>query len=283
MSAALRPAGAHVAKSRLLKLLVIKSAFDLLFIGALAVSYDLRVFNPYLRGWLDEANGEWASGWVIDQATRDAQVEVQLYVDNNFIDSQLATQPRPDLVRAGVVRADKHGFLFFMPPLAPGAHEARVFAVYQGAEGNRRALHLIGQPKRFTTENLAAAPYFRGWLDEANQTSVRGWVVNTAAYSAPVEVQLYLDGRLVERRQTDQARKDLLAAGITGDGKHGFFFFTPPLAPGEHEARVFAVQPAAAAGQGQTLRLIGRPVRFNVNTGVIIQPQGVPVEEDSLP
>ena len=272
--------------SRLTKFLVIKSIIDVLFVGALAASYDLRVFNPFFRGWLDEANAEWVNGWVLDQSEPGARVEVQLYVDGEFVDSRQADQPRPDLARAGVAEDERHGFFFFTPPLAPGEHEARVFAVHRGGEGNRRALHLVGKPMRFTTEDLPAEPYFRGWLDEANSVSVRGWVVNREAISEPVAVELYVDGRFVERRSTDQPRPDLAAAGLSGDARHGFLFFTPALAPGEHEARVFAVRGVRGEGQGadRSLRLVGRPLRFNVaDSGVIVAPKGTPSEEDTLP
>lgn len=274
--------GKSVAAARLIKFLVVKSVIDVLFVGALATSYDLRVFNPYFRGWVDDAGPEWVRGWVVDQSAPDARVEVQLYIDGRFVESREADRPRPDLVAAGVARDERHSFFFYTPPLQPGAHEARVYAVHRSREGNRRALHLIGRPMRFTSEDLPAEPYFRGWLDEATPVTVRGWVVSREVTDAPVEIHLYIDGRFAESRKTDQPRADLAAKGLPASGKFGFLFLTPALTPGEHEARVYAVREASGA-EGRSLRLVGRPRKFNIpDSGVILAPKGMPADEEGL-
>ncbi len=266
----------------LIKFLVVKSIIDVLFVGVLAASYDLRVFNPYLRGSVDDAGPEWVRGWVVDQSAPGERVEVQLYIDGRFADSRAADSPRPDLVAAGVAEDERHSFFFYTPPLEPGEHEARVYAVHRGREGNRRALHLLGRPLRFTSEDAPLEPHFRGWLDEANPVTVRGWVVSRERPDAAVEVHLYVDGRFVEGRATDQARADLAAAGLRADNRHGFIFFTPALTPGEHEARVYALR-EGGEGQGRSLRLVGRPQKFEVpESGVILAPKGAPADDEGM-
>src|SRR5918911_590142 len=126
MPVTLRSGARGRATTRLIQILVIKSVLDVLLVGALATRYELRVFNPFFRGQLDEANPEWVTGWVVDESAPRAQVEVQLYVDGAFADSRAADQPRPELVAAGITRDERHGFFFYTPPLAPGEHEARV-------------------------------------------------------------------------------------------------------------------------------------------------------------
>jgi len=108
-------------------------------------------------------------------------------------------------------------------------------------------------------------PFFRGTLDIADARQVYGWVVNQAEPQTHVEVQLYIDGRFAGTRSANVSRPDVKAAGRAEDENHGFFFDTPPLAAGQHEARVYAVQ-MSGEGQRRTLQLIGKPFSFSVTT-----------------
>jgi hypothetical protein len=107
-------------------------------------------------------------------------------------------------------------------------------------------------------------PFFRGTVDEADARHVYGWVVNERAPGLRVEVQLYVDDRFVASRVADLPRPDVKAAGRAQDERHGFSFDTPPLGPGEHEARVYVVH---ESGQGvrRTLQLLGTPKHFRVD------------------
>lgn len=109
----------------------------------------------------------------------------------------------------------------------------------------------------------AFMPYFRGALDLANSSHVAGWALNQAAPELRVEVQLYIDGRFAGNRFADLPRPDVVAAGRASDENHGFSFETPPLAEGEHEARVYAVH-ASGEDARRTLQLVGKPLRFSV-------------------
>ena len=245
--------------------LVVKSIFDVLFVGVLVAHFYYTDFNPSFQGALDYAGVRGVKGWAVDQSAAGMPVEVQLYIDGRFVDSRLADYQRADLVTAGIAPDERHGFYFFLPPLEAGAHEARVYAARTGL-GARRPLRLVGAPIRFQPEETPAEPDFRGWLDEANEVSVRGWVVRRAALDERVPVALYIDGHFIERRAADQSRPDLATSGIPGDGRHGFFFFTPSLSTGAHEARVY-VEQSGDDGQTRTLRLIGRPLRFQSISG----------------
>jgi hypothetical protein len=137
-----------------------------------------------------------------------------------------------------------------------------------------RRLHLlVGVPTALTLLVGAAAvwlsavffpPHFQGWGEVTREGAVAGWAVNRAAPSERVEVQLYVDGRFVAGRTADQPRPDVAAAGHARDERCGYSFKLPPLAPGPHEARVYAAH-AVGAGSYLTLQLTGRPLRFNVD------------------
>ncbi|HKQ99758.1 MAG TPA: hypothetical protein VJT09_03745 [Pyrinomonadaceae bacterium] len=109
----------------------------------------------------------------------------------------------------------------------------------------------------------AFTPFFRGSLDLADAHSVAGWAVNQADPQSHVEVQLYIDARFAGNGMANVSRPDVQAAGRAADENHGFVFETPPLAEGQHEARVYAVH-ASNEGQRRTLQLIGKPLTFSV-------------------
>jgi hypothetical protein len=113
------------------------------------VGFYLTAFAPNLRGELDEANAQRVAGWAIDHAAPQAHVEVQLYIDGNFVASRKADSPRPDVLAAGLASDELHGYIFNTPPLAQGAHVARVYAVHESGEGARRTMQLVGKPLRF--------------------------------------------------------------------------------------------------------------------------------------
>jgi hypothetical protein len=110
----------------------------------------------------------------------------------------------------------------------------------------------------------AFTPFFRGTLDYADAHRVAGWVVNQAEPQTHVEVQLYIDGSFAGNRRADLSRPDVKAAGRAEDEWHGFTFDTPPLAAGQHEARVYAVH-MSGEGQRRTLQLVDKPLVFNVS------------------
>ncbi|MEP6743085.1 MAG: hypothetical protein ABJB61_11350 [bacterium] len=246
---------------RLINFLIVKSMLDVLFVGVVAVGFYYRAFDPYFQGTLDEAGPEQVAGWVVNQRAPDAPVEVQLYIDGRFADSRAADYPRPDIVAAGAAADARHGFFFYTPPLEAGEHEARVYVVHASFGGRLRTLQLLGTPARFRSEALPADPFYRGWLEDANQQIVRGWVVNRDVPAERVEVHLYIDGRFIEQRAADYPRPELYAGKLLSDERHGFLFFTSQLSEGGHEARVYA---ARTHDGGRQLLLVGRPLRFHV-------------------
>jgi hypothetical protein len=258
-------------RRRLTYYLIVKTIFDVLLVAVLALGFYLTAFNPYFHGWVDDANSRWIRGWVIDSREPAEEVEAQLYIDGRFVESQPANQQRPDIVASRLAENEPHGFFFNTPSLEEGEHEARIYAVHVSGEGVRRTLQLIGKPFRFITEANLAEPYFRGWVDEANMKYIKGWIVDSAKPAANPEVQLYIDKRFIESRAANQPRLDIVAAGLAEDEKHGFFFTTPALEEGEHEARVYVVHESAEK-RGRILRLVEKPIRFVVKAAVAGRP-----------
>ena len=143
-------------RQKLFQLLIAKSVLEALLVTALGVNFYLVVTNPHLRGWLDQADTRTIAGWVVNEKVAGARVEVQLFIDDRFIEYRLADAFRPDVRQAQRADDDWHGFVFRTPPLAPGEHEARVYAVHRGRSADRRTLQIVGKPLRFRVDGDSA-------------------------------------------------------------------------------------------------------------------------------
>jgi hypothetical protein len=91
-------------------------------------------------------------------------------------------------------------------------------------------------------------PRLRGAIDVADQTRVAGWAVAPEAPEVALEVQLFIDEKLVASKLADEERTDLVRPGVTSNPNHGFNFDLTQinLAPGRHAAQVYTLRPAGA-------------------------------------
>ncbi|MDQ3743933.1 MAG: hypothetical protein M3444_06105 [Acidobacteriota bacterium] len=146
------PAPGTAARRRLATLLLAKLTLDLLFVAALAVYAHSVSFHPFFTGSLDNADASSVRGWVVDRGRAGEAVEVQLYVDGQFVADSLADQPRPDVSARGFAPDERHGYVFVLAPLPAGEHEARVYAVHASRGDSRRTLQQIGAAYRFNVK-----------------------------------------------------------------------------------------------------------------------------------
>ena len=111
----------------------------------------------------------------------------------------------------------------------------------------------------------AFPPTFHGWGEVVVEArSISGWVVSASDPWRRVEVQLFVDGKLVGTQVAHLSRPDVVAAGWSRDDWHGYSFTVPALASGTHEARVYALH-HSDNGDRYSLQLLGDPIRFEVN------------------
>jgi len=145
----------HFSRRTLVQILIAKSVAEALLVTAVAAGFYLTTTNSQLRGWLDQADAHTISGWAVDGKSSASHVDVQLFIDDRFIENRNASDFRPDVHQAERSDDDWHGFVFKTPPLTRGEHEARVYALYRGSSSARRTLQLLGKPLRFSVD---AAP-----------------------------------------------------------------------------------------------------------------------------
>ncbi len=145
-----RPASLSArARTRMTHLLVGKSIVETLFIATLAVVFLHGALHPGFRGSVDGAGAAGVWGWVVDEAAPGARVEVQLFIDGHFAAHGWADQTRADVLAAGRAKDEFHGFSLRLPPLPPGEHEARVYAVHADQGGELYTLQQVDKPLRF--------------------------------------------------------------------------------------------------------------------------------------
>jgi hypothetical protein len=135
-------------QSGLVNILIGKSVIETALIGAVAILFFAEAFPPFFHGW-GEATSKSISGWAVNNAAPWERVEVQLFIDGMFVANQRASLSRPDVLAAGWSSDPWHGYEFEVRSLAPGEHEARVYALHSSRDGTRRTLQLLGDPISF--------------------------------------------------------------------------------------------------------------------------------------
>jgi hypothetical protein len=135
-------------RSQLINLLIGKSILETILVATIAVVVFLNVFPPTFKGWGEAViETRTIAGWAVNDAEPWERVEVQLFVDGKLFGAQVAQLSRPDVAAAGWARDEWHGYNFAVSGLAPGEHEARVYALHRS--GDRFTLQLLGDPVAF--------------------------------------------------------------------------------------------------------------------------------------
>lgn len=137
-------------KSQLVNLLIAKSILETILVGTIALVVYLNAFPPTFHGWGEAVVATQSiSGWAVSDTDPWRRVEVQLFIDGQFVATQVAHLSRPDVVAAGWSRDEWHGYSFQVAGLSAGTHEARVYALHSSGKGARYTLQLLGDPIRF--------------------------------------------------------------------------------------------------------------------------------------
>ena len=142
---------APTAATKLLRAILAKAFLELLFICGIATYAAFVNYSPLLRGAIDVADQNRVAGWAHDPLVPAESLDVQLFIDGQFIAAQRADDLREDLVKAGATKHPRHGFHFDLQPvsLANGVHAAQVYALRTAVGTNQMLLPLSKQPVIF--------------------------------------------------------------------------------------------------------------------------------------
>jgi len=139
------------ARRKLAELLIAKSITETLLVATIAVAFYLTLFPPFYRGW-GETTARDIAGWAVNEASPWERVQVQLFIDGNFVAAAVANRSRPDVLAAGWSADEWHGYVIAAPPLPSGEHVAQVYALHSNGTGTRRTLQMLGDPIRFVVD-----------------------------------------------------------------------------------------------------------------------------------
>ena len=138
---------------KLAQALIAKSIAESILVGALAVTFYISAFPPTYHGW-GEVLPNGIAGWAVNQADPWERLEVQLFIDGEFVAGGTANQSRPDVVAAGWARDEWHGYKFTgLTFHGPGRHQARVYVLHSSRQGSRQTLQMLGDPIWFDVDD----------------------------------------------------------------------------------------------------------------------------------
>ena len=120
-----------------------------LAILAISLYWNFSFFPPGFSGWGEVTRDQTIAGWAIQRNDPSKRVEVELYIDDQFAGYAVAELPRPDVVQAGWTSDPRCGYVFTLPSLSAGDHEARVYALARVRNGKNVTLQMTGNPLRF--------------------------------------------------------------------------------------------------------------------------------------
>jgi hypothetical protein len=98
----------------------------------------------------------------------------------------------------------------------------------------------IRSPNNDNHEPQNNARKYLGYIDLIDERGVRGWALSSNALENPVRVGLLLDGKIIGSVRANLPRNDLHSS-ISENGRAGFCFDQPPVAPGDESKLGVAV------------------------------------------
>ena len=174
-------------------------------------------------------------GWAVDPQSADA-VAVHVYVDGRIAGGVDANRQRADLAAAIPAYGPNRGFDGVLPA-EPGNRQVCAFVINEGPGDNQ----LLGCRNVTVLPPKAAKPF--GYLDLARSVdgnlNVAGWTIDPDT-AAPIDVHVYIDGRLAGGATANRERADVGTAFPSYGPRHGFDA-TFAAAPGPHTACVYGI------------------------------------------
>ncbi|HVX83283.1 MAG TPA: S8 family serine peptidase [Phycisphaerae bacterium] len=269
-----------------------------------AKSLEILLGDQQVQSRIEVVNNQTISGWMYDPNLGAASVIGEVLIDGHFFTTFVANQARQDLNAA--FGSPNHGFSVTLPGLTANGHTIQVYAlnVYPDAGGNIRHIFpsgTVNNPHNLNDTNSAynmnpvlvtnIAPNAinggtggnsggtitingnvppRGFVDFADPNHIVGWAFDPQAGPLPVNVIVYIDGKLVASGSADKNRPDLTVLGL-GSINHGFDIATPTnLTIGPHRVSVYALD--TTTGQpffiGSRTLLENAPLNFFVDNAV---------------
>lgn len=189
-------------------------------------------------GFLDKADCDTISGWVIDQNNLERLVEVEISIDNKPYINILANADRPDLQKTYGINGLKHGYKYAIPSGVSWKdgqnHTVSVKPCWKDAKPLSASGKTVNCPKPIPPK-VYVPDYAAGWISTECDEIV-GWAYDKNDLTKTIRVDFLLNDKLINSYQANLQRPELLTF-ITANPdaiKHIFVVSLPPLAKGNY-------------------------------------------------
>jgi hypothetical protein len=185
-------------------------------------------------------------GWAFDPNIAGPST-VLFYVDGRLAGTLAAGQARPDIGAAFPAAGPNHGFTAYLTPSA-GPHRVCAYALNDGAGGTPGigcgTVDAGAAAPPTTTVARGSVP--RGNVDGLNvgagRARIFGWALDPDT-TAPIDVHVYVDGKLAGITTASGERADVGAAFPGMGSAHGFAL-SVPVTYGHHSVCAYAIDDA---------------------------------------
>lgn len=201
------------------------------------INRDKKNENKVPYGALTFVNDSQISGWALDPDVEDQAISVDIFIDGEFLERQVADKLFAALVHRPDVKNPNHLWILDIPEKYKDGkeHSLSVFAVNNPDGANPE---LSGSPRFFRSE-VNNKPI--GFVDVVNANILGGWAYDADAGAEAVEVEIWIDGALWKTILADGNRPDLVPV-VCPEAEHGWSAPAPEiLKDGKfHVVRVYA-------------------------------------------
>jgi hypothetical protein len=199
------------------------------------------------HGSFDAAGGSLGtltvSGWVIDPDTAGA-IGVHVYVDGKFAGSTVASTSRSDVGKVYPGWGASHGFTTSVN-VSGGTHQVCVYGINAGLGTTNPLLGC----KSVSITSGSPSGHLEGVSTASNSLVAKGWTLDPNGPD-PINVALYVDGKLASTTSAALPRPDIAAAFPAYGPDHGFSV-SASVAAGSHQVCAYGIN--TGAGTSNTL------------------------------
>jgi hypothetical protein len=174
-------------------------------------------------GGFDICNKVVLAGWAYDADAATGAIDVEIWIDGELFAQVPANSKRETLFWSRMTPDAFHGFISTTPTqLLDGAtHTVRVYALNHPSGVK---VEVDGSPRQYRMEENTE-PMGGFWA--ATDNTLRGWAADPDLNTEPCELEIYIDGKLWEKRKADHHESWLVGSGFAPNPEHGFVI-TPP-------------------------------------------------------
>jgi Secretion system C-terminal sorting domain len=209
-------------------------------------------------GYLDTADCNSITGWVLDKANVERLVEVEISIDDKPYINVLANLEYPDLTKYYGANATKHGFKYVFPVgniFKDGLnHTVKVKPCWKDGKPLNQSGKVFNCPKP-EPPKVYIPDYVSGWVS-TECDEVIGWVYDKNDLTRTVKIDFLINDKIINSYQANLQRPELLTFVTANPDaiKHIFVANLPVLIEGNYTFSVKLPEDTKIIGEKKALQ-----------------------------